>query len=70
MANNTHKKYAVKYKGAKWGIVAYFDRRGEAVAAVELYEEIDRDAGIYEPDMYEIAVRTPTQPKGFVYITI
>ena len=66
MANND-RKYAVKY-GDK--VVAYFNNRGEAVAAVDLYEEIDRDAGIYEPDMYEIAVRVENKPTGFVYITI
>ena len=65
MANND-RKYAVTYGGK---LVAYFDRRGDAVAAVDLYEEIDRDAGIYEPNMYEIMVRVENKPTGFVYIT-
>lgn len=66
MANND-RKYAVKYGD---DIVAYFNNRGEAVAAVDLYEEIDRDAGVFAPDMYEIMVRVENKPTGFVYITI
>lgn len=34
--------------------VATFNNIGDAIIAIDLYEEIDKDSGIYEPDCYDI----------------
>lgn len=50
--NSTFKaKYIVTYKDNP---IARFNNRGDAIIAIDLYEGIDKDAGIYEPGCYEI----------------
>ena len=56
-------KYFIRYKDGT--IVGRFSTLPEARMGIDLFEEIDKDAGLYEPDSYEIA-----KPVGSDYIKI
>ena len=61
-------KYVIRIKDGT--TVGRFQTLQEANMAVDLFEEIDKDAGLYEPDSYEIYKKIVNKPKGSVYITI
>lgn len=51
-------------------VVGTFDDMREALMGLALYIDIDKDAGLYQPDMYEIAERADNKPDGSVYRTV